>query len=65
MILIAFSVHSAQKAGYQRSELLAHVNQEQKTPLHAAVNGGNLEAVRMCIEGGSAIDMQQVNAVFN
>lgn len=40
-----------------------HINYVDKsfsTPLHLAIHGGNLEAIKLCIEQGAKIDQQQV-----
>lgn len=34
---------SAEKAGYKAVDLLKYVNKQKNTPLHAAINGGDLE----------------------
>ncbi|KAJ8032948.1 Transient receptor potential cation channel subfamily A member 1 [Holothuria leucospilota] len=48
----------AGKCGYTREMLLSFTDKEQNTPLHAAVNGGCFDAVKVCLEFGAPLDVQ-------
>ncbi|XP_071835812.1 transient receptor potential cation channel subfamily A member 1-like isoform X3 [Apostichopus japonicus] len=48
----------AAKCGYTRAQLLSFTDKEQNTPLHAAVNGGCIDAIRVCLEFGAPLDVQ-------
>ena len=52
--------NSAEAAGYTRDIVLKMKDKENNTALHSAVNSGSEEAVRVCIEFGSPIDVLQV-----
>ncbi|XP_033645288.1 transient receptor potential cation channel subfamily A member 1-like [Asterias rubens] len=49
----------AEAAGYTRDIVLKMKDKENNTALHSAVNSGSEEAVRVCIEFGSPIDVLQ------
>ncbi|OQV20271.1 Transient receptor potential cation channel subfamily A member 1 [Hypsibius exemplaris] len=44
--------------GYSKTDMLSVVDDEQGTPLHAAVYGGNVEAVEILLENGPSIKAQ-------
>uniref|UniRef100_A0A8D3D7J0 Transient receptor potential cation channel, subfamily A, member 1b n=1 Tax=Scophthalmus maximus TaxID=52904 RepID=A0A8D3D7J0_SCOMX len=70
-----FPIHAAAFAGAKRAmevilktgeelghSAVAHINYLDKTkssPLHLAVRGGNIEAIRLCIVTGAKVDQQQ------
>uniref|UniRef100_A0A8C8MCG0 Ion transport domain-containing protein n=1 Tax=Oncorhynchus tshawytscha TaxID=74940 RepID=A0A8C8MCG0_ONCTS len=70
-----YPIHAAAFAGAKKSMLVVlqkgeemgfstetHINYVDKsfsTPLHLAVHGGNLEAIKLCIEQGAKIDQKQ------
>ncbi|XP_071217949.1 transient receptor potential cation channel subfamily A member 1a isoform X2 [Salvelinus alpinus] len=70
-----YPIHAAAFAGAKKSMLVVlqkgeemgfsaetHINYVDKsfsTPLHLAIHGGNLEAIKLCIEQGAKIDQQQ------
>ncbi|XP_070195077.1 transient receptor potential cation channel subfamily A member 1-like isoform X2 [Littorina saxatilis] len=47
------------KYGYDRVTLLTFKDKENNMPLHAAVNGGNIKAVEVCLQAGAPVDTQQ------
>uniref|UniRef100_A0A8C7PMK9 Transient receptor potential cation channel, subfamily A, member 1a n=1 Tax=Oncorhynchus mykiss TaxID=8022 RepID=A0A8C7PMK9_ONCMY len=70
-----YPIHAAAFAGAKKSMLVVlqkgeemgfstemHINYVDKsfsTPLHLAIHGGNLEAIKLCIEQGAKIDQKQ------
>ena len=46
--------------GYNAEMLLEYKDKDDNGPLHAAVMGGTLQAVHICLEYNAAIDIQQV-----
>ncbi|KAL8612705.1 hypothetical protein ACOMHN_025356 [Nucella lapillus] len=45
--------------GYDRATMLAFKDKENNMPLHAAVNGGNIKAVEVCLRAGAPVNAQQ------
>ncbi|XP_015208897.2 transient receptor potential cation channel subfamily A member 1b [Lepisosteus oculatus] len=70
-----FAVHAAAFAGAKKSmeiilkkgeemghSVFTHINYLDKSsssPLHLAVHGGNIEVIKLCIDNGAKIDLQQ------
>nr|KAG5700757.1 hypothetical protein BaRGS_034960 [Batillaria attramentaria] len=52
-------IQQAMKQGYERASLLRFKDKENNMPLHAAVNGGNIKAVEVCLNAGAPVDTQQ------
>ncbi|XP_038056878.1 transient receptor potential cation channel subfamily A member 1-like isoform X2 [Patiria miniata] len=52
-------LEKAEEAGYPRDYVLRQKDKENNTALHSAVNSGSEEAVRVCIEFGSPLDVLQ------
>ncbi|XP_076441440.1 transient receptor potential cation channel subfamily A member 1-like [Babylonia areolata] len=52
-------IQEGMKVGYERSRLLTFKDKENNMPLHAAVIGGNLKAVEVCLRAGAPVDTQQ------
>ncbi|XP_021365013.1 transient receptor potential cation channel subfamily A member 1-like isoform X2 [Mizuhopecten yessoensis] len=52
-------IKHVENLGYTREQVLSFTDKANNMPLHAAVNGGDIEAVRVCIAAGAAVDAQQ------
>lgn len=52
-------VQNAAAEGLDRKHILNCPDRDGNVPLHAAVDSGNLDAVRICLEVGADIDVQQ------
>ncbi|XP_033737356.1 transient receptor potential cation channel subfamily A member 1-like isoform X2 [Pecten maximus] len=52
-------IKHVENLGYTREQVLSFTDKANNMPLHAAVNGGHIEAVRVCIAAGAAVDAQQ------
>ncbi|XP_060077074.1 transient receptor potential cation channel subfamily A member 1-like [Ylistrum balloti] len=52
-------IKHVENLGYSREQVLSFTDKANNMPLHAAVNGGDIEAVRVCIAAGAAVDAQQ------
>ncbi|XP_077991580.1 transient receptor potential cation channel subfamily A member 1-like [Glandiceps talaboti] len=50
-----------EKLGYTRDLVLNFVDKERNAAIHAAVNGGDRDAVKLCLENGARIDVQQTD----
>lgn len=37
-----------------------YLDKSRSSPLHLAVRGGNMDAIRLCIANGAKVDQQQV-----
>ncbi|XP_077866020.1 transient receptor potential cation channel subfamily A member 1-like [Saccoglossus kowalevskii] len=48
-----------EKLGYTRDAVLNFVDKERNSPMHSAVNGGDTKAVKLCLESGARLDVQQ------
>ncbi|XP_078619964.1 transient receptor potential cation channel subfamily A member 1-like [Branchiostoma floridae x Branchiostoma japonicum] len=56
---LEYLIELAEEKGYKREDLLSFKNKQDQMPLHAAVNGGNKEAVVRLIRIGARIDAKQ------
>ncbi|CAH1255376.1 TRPA1 [Branchiostoma lanceolatum] len=56
---LEYLMELAEEKGYKREMLLSFKNKQDQMPLHAAVNGGNKEAVVRLIRIGARIDAKQ------
>ncbi|KAK3089349.1 hypothetical protein FSP39_002938 [Pinctada imbricata] len=45
--------------GYSRQAIFSFSDKYNNSPLHSAVSGGNIDAVRVCLNAGAACDVQQ------
>nr|KAI8750039.1 transient receptor potential cation channel subfamily A member 1 [Biomphalaria glabrata] len=52
-------IDKALQAGYTREQILSFKDRENNLPLHAAVNGGNIKAVQVCLSAGASVQAQQ------
>ncbi|PVD23407.1 hypothetical protein C0Q70_16676 [Pomacea canaliculata] len=52
-------IQESMKKGYDRATVMGFKDKENNMPLHAAVNGGNLKAVEVCLKAGALVDCQQ------
>ncbi|XP_069127645.1 transient receptor potential cation channel subfamily A member 1-like isoform X2 [Argopecten irradians] len=52
-------IKHVENLGYTREQVLSFTDKANNMPLHAAVNGGDIKAVRVCIVAGAAVDAQQ------
>uniref|UniRef100_A0A674EGL1 Transient receptor potential cation channel, subfamily A, member 1a n=1 Tax=Salmo trutta TaxID=8032 RepID=A0A674EGL1_SALTR len=48
-----------EEMGLSTKTHINYVDKSFSTPLHLAIHGGNLEAIKLCIEQGAKIDQQQ------
>ncbi|KAG8009433.1 Transient receptor potential cation channel subfamily A member 1 [Nibea albiflora] len=48
-----------EEAGHQTERHINYLDKSSSSPLHLAVRGGNMEAIRLCIATGARIDQQQ------
>lgn len=46
--------------GYERQDHINFVNNGKSSPLHMAVQGGDLEMIKMCLDNGAKLDMMEV-----
>ncbi|KAI8501666.1 Transient receptor putative cation channel sub A member 1 [Branchiostoma belcheri] len=56
---LEYLIELSENKGYKREDLLSFKNKQDQMPLHAAVNGGNKEAVIRLIRIGARIDAKQ------
>ncbi|CAL1534371.1 unnamed protein product, partial [Lymnaea stagnalis] len=52
-------IEQAIKQGYTREQILSFKDRENNLPLHAAVNGGDIKAVKVCLSAGASVKAQQ------
>ncbi|KAH9488094.1 Transient receptor putative cation channel sub A member 1 [Bulinus truncatus] len=52
-------IDKAIQAGYTREQILTFRDRENNLPLHAAVNGGDVKAVKVCLTAGASVKAQQ------
>lgn len=52
---------SAQKIGITSEQVLERSDIYNTLPIHSAVSGGNVEAVKTCLMFGAKIDTRQVS----
>lgn len=45
--------------GYERQDHINFVNNGKSSPLHMAVQGGDLEMIKMCLDNGAKLDMME------
>ncbi|TMS15733.1 Transient receptor potential cation channel subfamily A member 1, partial [Larimichthys crocea] len=48
-----------EEVGHQTEKHINYLDKSKSSPLHLAVRGGNMEAIRLCIATGAKIDQQQ------
>ncbi|XP_021077932.1 transient receptor potential cation channel subfamily A member 1 isoform X1 [Mus pahari] len=48
-----------EKAGYSRESHINFVNHKKASPLHLAVQSGDLDMIKMCLDNGAHIDMME------
>ncbi|XP_033126136.1 transient receptor potential cation channel subfamily A member 1-like [Anneissia japonica] len=48
-----------EKAGCTRMSMLSLLDKEQNSALHCAVNGGDINAVKLCLDFGVSLDVKQ------
>ncbi len=51
---------AGEEIGHQTDLHINYLDKTKCSPLHLAVRGGNIEAIRFCIESGAKVDQQQV-----
>lgn len=54
------SLLAGEEVGHQTEKHINYLDKSKSSPLHLAVRGGNMEAIRLCIATGAKIDQQQV-----
>jgi transient receptor potential cation channel subfamily A member 1 len=54
--MFEYLLSEGNKMGYTKLEMLSIVDSDNNKPLHAAVQFGNLEAIKMCLENGARLD---------
>jgi transient receptor potential cation channel subfamily A member 1 len=54
--VLEYLIEEANKKGCSRLKMLSFVDGDNNKPLHAAVQFGNLGAVKLCLENGASID---------
>ena len=54
------SLLAGEEIGHQAELHINYLDKSKSSPLHLAVRGGNIEAIRLCIATGAKIDQQQV-----
>jgi transient receptor potential cation channel subfamily A protein 1 len=56
-------VHSSkgEKNGYSRETHINFVNHKKASPLHLAVQSGDLDMIKMCLDNGAHIDMMEAS----
>ncbi|XP_035826421.1 transient receptor potential cation channel subfamily A member 1 [Aplysia californica] len=52
-------IEQALTKGYTREQILSFKDRENNLPLHAAVNGGDIKAVTVCLKAGASVKAQQ------
>ncbi|GFR58682.1 transient receptor potential cation channel subfamily A member 1 [Elysia marginata] len=52
-------IEQALKCGYTREQILSFKDRENNLPLHAAVNGGDIKAVEVCLKAGASVKTPQ------
>ena len=52
-----------EKAGYSRESHINFVNHKKVSPLHLAVQSGDLDMIKMCLDNGAHIDMMEASAL--
>nr|XP_034311437.1 transient receptor potential cation channel subfamily A member 1 isoform X1 [Crassostrea gigas] len=52
-------IKHVERLGYTREVVLSFTDKYNNTPLHSAVSSGDPEAVRVCLNAGAALDVQQ------
>lgn len=55
-----FLTMAGEEAGHQTEAHINYLDKSNSSPLHLAVRGGNIEAIRLCITTGARVDQQQV-----
>ncbi|XP_073344802.1 transient receptor potential cation channel subfamily A member 1-like [Pagrus major] len=50
---------NGEEIGHQIEQHINYLDKSRSSPLHLAVRGGNIEAIRFCIANGGKIDQQQ------
>uniref|UniRef100_A0A671XZX4 Transient receptor potential cation channel, subfamily A, member 1b n=1 Tax=Sparus aurata TaxID=8175 RepID=A0A671XZX4_SPAAU len=50
---------NGEELGHQIEQHINYLDKSRSSPLHLAVRGGNIEAIRFCIANGARIDQQQ------
>ncbi|KAM8730774.1 transient receptor potential cation channel subfamily A member 1b [Acanthopagrus schlegelii] len=50
---------NGEEIGHQIEQHINYLDKSRSSPLHLAVRGGNIEAIRFCIANGARIDQQQ------
>ncbi|CAH1773894.1 unnamed protein product [Owenia fusiformis] len=56
---IELMIEAGEKLGYRRNEMMSFMDKSRNRPLHSAVNGGDIEAVKICLNAGAQIDALQ------
>uniref|UniRef100_A0A8C6NTQ1 Transient receptor potential cation channel, subfamily A, member 1b n=1 Tax=Nothobranchius furzeri TaxID=105023 RepID=A0A8C6NTQ1_NOTFU len=51
---------AGEENGHSAEKHINYLDKSNSSPLHLAVRGGNIEAIRLCIATGAKIDQQQV-----
>ncbi|KAM4865541.1 transient receptor potential cation channel subfamily A member 1 [Thomomys bottae] len=54
-LILKFGEH----CGYSRESQINFVNNKKASPLHLAVQSGDLEMIKMCLDNGAHIDLQE------
>lgn len=52
-----------EKTGYSREAHINFVNHKKASPLHLAVQSGDLDMIKMCLDSGAHIDMMEVSVL--
>lgn len=51
---------TGEELGHPKEAHINYLDKSKSSPLHLAVRGGNVEAIRYCIASGGKVDQQQV-----
>ncbi|XP_034025950.1 transient receptor potential cation channel subfamily A member 1b [Thalassophryne amazonica] len=54
-------LQEGEKCGHPPLKHINYIDKSRSSPLHLAVRGGNIEAIRFCIATGAKVDQQQLD----
>lgn len=53
---------AGEETGHHTESHINYLDKSNSSPLHLAVRGGNMDAIRLCLANGAKVDQQQVLA---
>uniref|UniRef100_A0A4W6E095 Transient receptor potential cation channel, subfamily A, member 1b n=1 Tax=Lates calcarifer TaxID=8187 RepID=A0A4W6E095_LATCA len=56
---------TGEELGHSAVNHINYIDKSRSSPLHLAVRGGNIEAIRLCVATGAKVDQQQVLTAHN